>query len=523
MVKRAKIELNPEFKQALHIMEKTRQNVFVTGKAGTGKSTLLEYFRAKTRKRIAVLAPTGVAAVNVKGETIHSFFGFKPDVSLDKIRKLRRKDEREKFLNLDAIVIDEISMVRADLMDCVEKFLRLNVNKSRLFGGLQMIFIGDLYQLPPVVTKDDKQAFAKKYDSPYFFASRVFGDDNFEMEFVELEKIYRQKDDKFIQFLNQIRNNSITEEEVEELNSLCLSPDFQDKEDELYVHLTPTNQAASEINHSKLSRLKTEELVYRAETKGDFKPEHLPTDKELRLKEGAQVMMLNNDTSRRWVNGSIGRIADVEYDPDLEEDIIRVEFPDGRAEAVAPFLWSIYHYVYNPDTGSVESEAIGTFRQYPMKLAWAVTIHKSQGKTFDRVVLDIGRGTFAHGQMYVALSRCTSLDGLVLKKPVAKKNIWMDWRVVKFVTQYQYGLADKKVPLKDKVKLIEKAINKKRELDIIYLKANDVKSERRIKPFYVGELEYSGREFLGVQAECLERGGERVFRVDRMLEVREAD
>lgn len=503
-------------------MDGTRQNVFITGKAGTGKSTLLEYFRAKTRKRIAVLAPTGVAAVNVKGETIHSFFGFKPDVSLDKIKRAKRKDEREKYTHLDAIVIDEISMVRADLMDCLEKFLRLNVDKKRLFGGLQMIFIGDLYQLPPVVTRDDKEVFQKRYDSPYFFSARVFGDDNFEMEFVELEKIYRQKDDKFIEFLNQVRNNSITETQVEEINGLCLRPDFQDKDGELYVYLTPTNQAASRINHSKLCQLKTEELVYQAETKGDFKPEHLPTDEELHLKKGAQVMMLNNDTSRRWVNGSIGRITDAEYDSDLEDDIIWVEFPDGRNEAVAPFLWSIYHYVYNPDTGSVESEAIGTFRQYPMKLAWAVTIHKSQGKTFDRVVLDIGRGTFAHGQMYVALSRCTSLGGLVFKKRIDKKNIWMDWRVVKFVTQHQYNLADKKNPLKDKIKLIEKAISNKQRLDIVYLKANDTKSARRIEPFYIGELDYNGKQFLGVRARCLKRGGERVFRVDRMLEVRQA-
>jgi len=514
------IELNPEFQKALHWMERTGKHVFVTGRAGTGKSTLLEYYRVRTKKQVAVLAPTGVAAVNVRGETIHSFFGFKPDISQEKVRRLQSRDERRLYEKLDTVVIDEVSMVRADLMDCVEKFLRLNVNKHKLFGGVQMVFIGDLYQLPPVVTREDKEAFNSKYASPYFFASKAFADDNFNMEFVELQKIYRQTDNRFIDILNKVRNNSITPEEVEELNQACYQPDFQDRDDELFVYLTPTNRRANEINERKLSELPGEELVYQGEINGEFKPEYLPTSQHLRLKEGAQVMMLNNDPGKRWVNGSIGLVEDVEYDPDLEADVLWIGLVNGAVEPVMPFTWRIYHYIYNPDTGNVESESIGTFRQYPLKLAWAVTVHKSQGKTFDRVVLDIDRGMFAHGQMYVALSRCTTLDGLVLKKPIAKKSIWMDWRVVKFVTQYQYGLADKELPLEEKTKKIQSAIDKGRLLSILYLKANDTRSERKIRPFFVGELKYRDKPFIGVKAYCMERGEERTFRVDRILKIK---
>lgn len=515
----SKIDFNEKFKEALDAMEKTFDNVFITGRAGTGKSTLLDYFRNETKKEIVVLAPTGVAALNVKGKTIHSFFGFRPDITSQKVTNLNLIDAENIYKKLDAIVIDEISMVRADLLDCVDKFLRLNgKNKKAPFGGIQMIFIGDLYQLPPVVMGREKDIFKNEYASEYFFDAKVF--ENFQMKFIELEKIYRQKDEEFIGLLNAIRNNSISEGELENINQRH-NPDFECAADDFYIYLTPTNAASQEINEKKLRELEGKLYHYEGMVGGNFDEKYLPTDVNLNLKVGAQVMMLNNDARRRWVNGTIGKIVKIKKDKDLEMDIISVEFADGKVEEVVPYTWEIYDFYFDKKKGHVESESVGSFTQYPMKLAWSVTIHKSQGKTFDKVVLDIGKGTFAHGQMYVALSRCTTLEGIVLKKKILKRHIWMDYRVVKFVTGFQYGISEKAMSLENKIDMIKKAISEKKKLEITYLKANDIKSKRTILPLKIGEMEYMGKTFIGVSGMCMKRGEERVFRVDRILEMRE--
>lgn len=505
------IELNDLFKKALDLLENSSKSVFVTGKAGTGKSTLLQYFRENTQKRVIVLAPTGVAAINVLGETIHSFFGFKPDITLDKIRKIKfRKGRKNIYKEIDAIVIDEISMVRADLLDCVDKFLRLNRLESQLpFGGLQMIFIGDLYQLPPVVAGPEKHIFKGHYKSEYFFDAKVFG--QMAIEYLELEKVYRQKDEKFINLLNAIRNNTAGEAELEELNAR-FDPDFKPKSD-FCINLTTTNQMAREINESHLLRLPGKERLFVGEMSGDFDPKHLPTEIELKLKNGAQIMLLNNDSMRRWVNGTLGKIRKI------REDEIEVELRNGRVEAVQPFEWQMFHFQLDQNSGRLETEVIGSFIQFPLKLAWAITIHKSQGKTFENVVLDLGRGTFAHGQLYVALSRCTSLNGMILKKPLKKQHIIMDYRVVKFITGYQYALSEAECPIDNKITIISEAIKKRTVLKITYLKAQDVKSKREITPHEVGEMEYNGKMFLGVKAYCHKRKEDRVFRVDRILEI----
>lgn len=520
----AKIELNPQFKQALEAMEKTSGNVFVTGKAGTGKSTLLEYFRHITKKKIVVLAPTGVAAINVKGQTIHSFFRFKPDITLRKVKRKYGKDDKDNvYKKLGAIVIDEISMVRADLLDCVDKFLRLNgKNKNMPFGGAQMIFIGDLYQLPPVVMSNEKEIFKKEYNSEYFFDAKVFNNGEFSMEFIELEKIYRQKDQKFINLLNAIRNNSITEQELDIINARY-QPNFQNKPDDFFICLTPTNKASQIINEQKLSELKEKLYDCKGAVMGDFNKGHLPTEVDLRVKAGAQIMLLNNDSAKRWVNGTIGKIVEIKKDPETGLNVIFAKLANGETEGILPHTWEIFNFSLDKNSGLINSEVVGSFTQYPLKLAWSVTIHKSQGKTFDRVVIDIGRGTFTHGQMYVALSRCTALEGIVLKKKITKKNIWMDWRVVKFVTQYQYGISENNLSLEDKVKIIKQAIADKAKLNIVYLKANDIKSKRIIQPKRVGQMEYLNKPFLGMKALCLARGEDRVFRVDRILEMRAAN
>jgi len=542
-----RIEINPGFRRALDIMEGTPRHVFITGKAGTGKSTLLELWRGQTLKRIAVLAPTGVAALNVRGQTIHSFFGFKPDITPEAVRKLSKgrgagADRAALYRNLDAIVIDEVSMVRADLMDCVEKFLRLNGPRPKeWFGGLQMIFIGDLYQLPPVVTGQEKGLFAPdppslrrgfgprpdsapaasfsaaRYESPYFFSARIFAEPDFAMDFIELEKVYRQSDATFIGLLNAIRNRSIDDAQIDHLNSR-FDPDFTPPDDEFYITLTSTNDLAAARNREKLSELRGRARRYEGIVEGEFDRRSLPTEEALELKPGAQVMLLTNDRKGRFVNGTIGRVAKITKVPDAD-DLVTVELPDGDDIDLSPNTWELYRFQYDAEADRIESEPVGAFTQYPVRLAWAVTIHKSQGKTFDRVVIDIGRGAFAHGQVYVALSRCTSFEGLVLRTPIRKSHIWMDWRIVRFLTRFQYKKAEESLPMAGKRALLLEAIREGRELEIVYLKPDDTKSRRRIRPEAVEMMEYHDRTFEGLRAHCHTRGACRTFRLDRILEI----
>jgi ATP-dependent DNA helicase PIF1 len=338
----ATIELNDKFRHALEILGNSDKNVFITGRAGTGKSTLLEYFRNTTNKNVAVLAPTGVAALNVKGQTIHSFFRFKPNITPERVKRLRSSRNSESvYHKLDIIVIDEISMVRADLLDCVDRFLRLNGPEGdKPFGGIQMAFIGDLYQLPPVVTSNEKEVFQSLYETPYFYGAQVF--DSLEMEFVELEKIYRQSDKEFISLLNTIRNNSITAEGLELLNQRC-QPDFEPPPDDFYVYLTTTNKLAEEINSRRLAALTGRLYKFIGRIEGDFGQEYLPTKVDLQVKVGAQIMMLNNDTEGRWVNGTIGKIIDMSQNR-KGEDVIIAELADGDEVEVTPFTWEIYRF-----------------------------------------------------------------------------------------------------------------------------------------------------------------------------------
>jgi ATP-dependent exoDNAse (exonuclease V) alpha subunit len=546
------IEINPGFRRALDVMEGTSRHVFITGKAGTGKSTLLELWRGQTLKRIAVLAPTGVAALNVRGQTIHSFFGFKPDVTPEAVRKLGKgrgdaADRAALYRNLDAIVIDEVSMVRADLMDCVEKFLRLNGPRPKeRFGGLQMIFIGDLYQLPPVVTGQERGLFAPdppslrrgfgprgaadpssspvaltaaRYESPFFFSARVFAEPDFAMDFIELEKVYRQSDAAFISLLNAIRNRSVDDDQIALLNSR-LDPMFAPPDGSFTITLTSTNDLAAVRNREKLAALPGRTRRYEGFIEGEFDRRSLPTEEALELKRGAQVMLLTNDRKGRWVNGTIGRVSKIAKSPDADgDDIVTVELPDGDDVDLTPNTWELFRFQYDAEADQIESEAVGAFTQYPIRLAWAVTIHKSQGKTFDRVVVDIGRGAFAHGQVYVALSRCTSFEGLVLRTPIRRSHIWMDWRIVRFLTRFQYKKAEEELPLADKRALILDAIREGRELEIVYLKPDDTKSRRRIRPESVEMMEYHGRTFEGLRAYCHTRGECRTFRLDRILEI----
>jgi ATP-dependent exoDNAse (exonuclease V) alpha subunit len=403
-----------------------------------------------------------------------------------------------------------------------------------------MILIGDLYQLPPVVTGQERGLFAPdplalrrrgaeaspldariaaRYESPYFFSSRVFAEPDFAMDFVELEKVYRQSDADFIALLNAIRNRSIDDGQIELLNSR-LDPGFTPPDDEFYITLTSTNDLAAVRNREKLAALPGRGRRYEGFVEGEFDRRSLPTDEALELKRGAQVMLLTNDRRGRFVNGTIGRVAKISKSADADgDDIVTVELPDGEEVDLTPNTWELFRFQYDAEADRVESEAVGAFTQYPLRLAWAVTIHKSQGKTFDRVVIDIGRGAFAHGQVYVALSRCTSFEGLVLRTPIRRGHILMDWRIVGFLTRFQYRKAEEALPLEDKRVILREAIRDGRELEIVYLKPDDTKSRRRIRPESVEMMEYHGKRFEGLRAYCHKRGECRTFRLDRILEI----
>ncbi len=518
------LEWTEPFSRAFDLMENSSRSLFITGKAGTGKSTLLQYFRDHTNKEMVVLAPTGVAAVNIRGQTIHSFFRFKPDITPEKVNSIRlSRRQKALYKKIDALVIDEISMVRADLLDAVDSFLRLHgKSPGAPFGGLQLIAIGDLYQLPPVVTSRERDIFRSHYPSPYFFDANVFksngrGPAGIELELVELEKIYRQKDDVFIGLLNAIRNNSIVADDLKLLETR-LQPGFKPKRGDFFIYLTTKNDMADTMNEERLRELPSRTCRYEGQLDGEFDRKNLPTQEILELKEGAQVMLLNNHPKGFWVNGTIGIIKKI-HKHQGEPDSIEVTLADGSTAWVGPYTWEMFHTTFNAEQGRLESETIGSFTQYPLRLAWAVTIHKSQGKTFPRVIVDIGAGAFSHGQVYVALSRCTSLEGLVLIKPILKRHIFMDWRVVRFMTQFQYRLSDEALPLKAKTEIVDKAIHEKKELEIIYLKSNDEKSRRRIRPEKRGKMEYMGKAFEGLEAYCFERKEIRVFRIDRILKI----
>lgn len=422
--------LSEDFHYALNLIEQHHQNVFITGRAGTGKSTLLQLFRNTTRKKTVVLAPTGIAALNVKGQTIHSFFGFPPRPLDTSDIKKRRK--RKLYKNLEVLIIDEISMVRADLLDNIDYFLRLNRDNPKPFGGVQMVFFGDLFQLPPVVASDaEAMLFQMKYNSPYFFSAQVF-EEGFTMEMLELNRVYRQDNRHFLRLLEAIRLNQIDYDDLEDLNERCL-PDFA--AEEFFITLTARNARANHINQQELRKLDGPEAVYQASISGDFKATLYPTDPALRLKAGTQVMFIKNDPDRRFVNGTIGKVIRLE----TSRIFVSTEDINGQRQEieVQPMEWEILRYktsVENPD--KIETETVGAFKQLPLRLAWAVTIHKAQGKTFDKVIIDLGKGAFEHGQTYVALSRCRTLEGIVLRRPLQLHDIHTDERIVEFYERH---------------------------------------------------------------------------------------
>ncbi|HEY4485351.1 MAG TPA: AAA family ATPase [Nitrospiria bacterium] len=414
--------MTPDVERAFGLMEHSRHHLYITGKAGTGKSTLLQYFKENSKRNIVVLAPTGVAAINIGGSTIHSFFRFPPRLITPKeVRRVRGKERL--FASLDTMVIDEVSMVRADVMDAMDHSLRLNrLRPNEAFGGVQMICIGDLYQLPPIVEAELQNYLADTYESPYFFDSRVFRENKFEV--MELGKVFRQKDSGFIDLLNKVRNNNLEESDLRDLNQRC-DPSIGFVKGDMAITLTSTNRRASDINLKHLEALGSKDHTFDAVVTGNYDAQSYPTDERLMLKQGAQVMMIRNDPAKRWVNGSLGVVQK------LSRDSISVSLGDSLC-TVESSEWEKVEYEYNKEDGRIEPKVTGSFKQYPIRLAWAITIHKSQGKTFDHVIIDLGHGAFAHGQTYVALSRCRSFEGIRLKTPIRYSDIILDGTVSRF-------------------------------------------------------------------------------------------
>lgn len=532
------LKLSDESKDVISALENTNDNLFITGRAGTGKSTLLGYFRSTTKKNVVVVAPTGVAALNVKGQTIHGFFKFKIGMTVQDVKKITAEIDQKMYQKIDMLIIDEISMVRADMFDCIDRFLRLNgKDMHQPFGGVQIVVIGDLFQLPPVVGPGEGYIFETKYESPYFFDAPAYKGGSFQV--IELTHVYRQQDPVFIDILDKIRTGEADMQHVEYINRMCLEIDGkkfiatdaqsadivvedsqyvndegipiddQERDEDgnivvraesragtgtkhgagkgdssvqnsqqhaeknnlisdlkkefdlagikglkfgiqtspaaaeasgagaqaaddaeakkLTVYLVTTNALADKINTEELAKIKTPSKIYKGALVGRFEQKNAPAPEQLELKLGAQVMTLKNDPSGKWVNGDIGTVVK------MLDASVRVRFEDGRTEEVIGDSWEMVRYEYDEITDQLGSEVVGKYTQIPIKLAWAVTIHKSQGKTFDAAIIDFGRGTFAHGQAYVALSRVRSLQGITLKNPLRAQDVRIDERIRDFL------------------------------------------------------------------------------------------
>ena len=514
-------DIRDEAAIAEDLLNFTGRSLFLTGKAGTGKTTFLLNFLAKTQKKAVVVAPTGVAAINAGGMTIHSLFQFPPGLfvpatsggygqdnvfnrsSLTKSIFLS-KSKRKLLNSIDLLVIDEVSMLRADLLDAMDTMLRsIRKNYNEPMGGVQVLYIGDLWQLPPVVKDQDWAVLGSYYQSPFFFSAAVIEESP--PVIIELTKIYRQQDEQFIHLLNNIRNNTLHKDDYYELNKRY-QPDNIDYDRDNYIILTTHNYKANQINMAKLQQLDGDAYTYSSEIQGDFSENSYPNETELTLKVGAQVMFLKNDSEekKRYYNGKIGSVTSIRLDKDDEPEI-EVTFPDGIEMILEKESWNNLRFEYNQEEDKVDEKVLGTFTQYPVKPAWAITIHKSQGLTFEEVVIDAGRA-FAPGQVYVALSRCTTLNGIMLLSEITDEAISTDERVVNFtsdqpsIDDLEQILADERVAFEQQLVLDVFRLNALKE---VAYHAHDIYKDRKPSPKlgvqeFASKVSKQGVDLLGI-------------------------